>query len=318
VLAANALGISLVPRPALLAEVVNAGLPGIAIAGTSGKSTVTGMIAWILRCAGKPATVLAGAALAGEGIIGGFQVGPHHAAVVAEACESDGTLIGYHPGMGVIHNISRDHTEIDVLHQQFDQFAQQSTTLLVNAGCPEALKAASGHPQCYRYGQGVTAEYQLDIIAVGPERAQGTVSLPGGEEVLVDLPQPGAHNLENACAATAVVHRLGLSAAVISDALRRFPGVARRFEVIGTTDTGIRVVDDYAHNGEKIRAAMQAAQAGCDRLVVDRLSRIGAEVVDNVTQFDQKQLQLFLVLEPGMIRGDDDPHRMSSRRLRPR
>jgi UDP-N-acetylmuramate--alanine ligase len=225
------------------------------------------MISWILRCAKFPATILGGAPLAGEGSGGGFSAGPRQAAVVAEACESDGTLIGYRPGIGLIHNISRDHTEVDVLHQQFDVFAAQSCVLLVNAGCEEALKAVRGHAHCYRYGQGKTADYPLDIIAVGPERSQGVVGIPGGTEVVLDLPQPGAHNLENACAATVVAHRLGIAVEVIADALRRFPGVARRFEVVGISDAGIRVVDDYAHNGEKIRAAMLAAQAGCERLV---------------------------------------------------
>jgi UDP-N-acetylmuramate--alanine ligase len=265
--AARALGIPLVPRPGLLAEVVNAGGPGVAIAGTSGKSTVTGMIAWILRRAGLPATILGGAALAGEGIAGGFAAGPHGGPVVAEACESDGTLVGYHPGIGVIHNISRDHTEVEALHQQFDRFARQSRLLLVNAGCAEALKAAARHPAVRRYGRGAAADLPLEVIAAGPQRGQVLLGLPGGGELALDLPQPGAHNLENAAAAAAVALELGVAPTVIASALAEFPGVARRFEVIGTTDTGIRVVDDYAHNGEKIRAALQAAQAGCERLV---------------------------------------------------
>src|SRR5206468_6424559 len=93
--AARALGIELVPRPALLAEVVNAGRPGVAIAGTSGKSTVTGMIAWELREARVAATVIGGAALVGDGAGGFFVAGPADGPAVAEACESDGTLIGY-------------------------------------------------------------------------------------------------------------------------------------------------------------------------------------------------------------------------------
>jgi UDP-N-acetylmuramate--alanine ligase len=186
---------------------------------------------------------------------------------VAEACESDGTLVGYHPGIGLIHNISRDHTEVEQLHQQFDRFARQSRLLLVNAGCAEALKAAAGHGQVRRYGLGGAAEYPLEIIAVGPARGQGVIGLPGGGELAIDLPQPGAHNLENAAAAVAVTIALGVEPAAIATALRDFPGVARRFEVIGSTDAGIRVVDDYAHNGEKIRAAIRAAQAGSERLV---------------------------------------------------
>src|SRR5919106_2971990 len=74
--AARALGIERVPRPALLAEVVNGGVPGVAVAGTSGKSTVTGMLGWILREAGVPASVLGGAALVGEGVSGCFAAGP--------------------------------------------------------------------------------------------------------------------------------------------------------------------------------------------------------------------------------------------------
>src|SRR5881628_2331003 len=93
--AARALGIELVPRPALLAEIVNAGRPGVAIAGTSGKSTITGLVAYLVREAGLPLTALGGAALVGEGVTGCFIPGPVDGPVVAEACESDGTLVGY-------------------------------------------------------------------------------------------------------------------------------------------------------------------------------------------------------------------------------
>ncbi|MBA3699387.1 MAG: hypothetical protein H0W78_11110 [Planctomycetes bacterium] len=265
--AAKQHGATLVSRPALLAEVINAGKPGVAIAGTSGKSTVTGMVAWILRQCRVPATILAGAPLAGDDAGAGFTAGPQDAPVVAEACEASGALADYHPGIGLIHNITRDHAELDELHRQFDAFAAQSRLLLVNTACSEAMKAAGAHPNQRRYGTAGRADYPLEVIATGPERSQGIVGLPQGGEVALDLPQPGAHNLENAAAALAVCCELGVAPVAIAAALRAFPGVARRFEVIGTTDTGIRVVDDYAHNGEKIRAAILAAQAGADRLL---------------------------------------------------
>ena len=82
------------------------------MAGTSGKSTVTGMLGWIVREAGVAATVLGGAALVGEGVSGCFAAGPPHGPLVAEACESDGTLVGYRPRIGVILNVSRDHIEL--------------------------------------------------------------------------------------------------------------------------------------------------------------------------------------------------------------
>lgn len=263
--AAQELGIELVPRPALLAEVVNAGQPGIAIAGTSGKSTITGMVAWIARQAGVPATVLGGAALVGDDSGGCFLAGPPDGPVVIEACESDGTLVGYRPAVGLVHTISRDHDELDALRAQFAVFAGNCKTLLVNAGSAEA--AALGRLRGARsYGAAVGADMPLRVLGTGPHRARGVLELSDGE-ITLDVPQPGAHNVENAAAAALAAVELGIAPHRIEAALRRFPGVARRFEVVGTTAAGIRVVDDYAHNGEKIRAAITTAQGGCERLV---------------------------------------------------
>ena len=263
--AAGALGIERVARPALLAEVVNAGRPGVAIAGTSGKSTITGMVTWLTREAGLPATALGGAALVGEGVSGCFLAGPDAAPVAAEACESDGTLTGYAPALGIIHNISRDHGEVAALRPQFEAFARNARRLLVNAACPEA--AAVGRAVgAGTYGTTDDAEARLEIQSVGPHRAMGVLHAPAGR-VPLDIPQPGIHNLENAAAAALVALALGLAPEAIARSLARFPGVARRFEVVGTTPSGIRVVDDYAHNGEKIRAALTTAQAGGARVV---------------------------------------------------
>jgi UDP-N-acetylmuramate--alanine ligase len=265
--AARALGVARQTRPALLAEVIGAGQPGVAIAGTSGKSTVTGMVGWILRRAGAPATVLGGAPLAGEG--SGFSPGDDRAPVVAEACESDGTLVGYRPGLGLIHNVTRDHQEVDALRAQFDAFAAQCHRLLGNAACPEAARIArdrGGHAHGLTYGLAPDADVPLRILELAPERAIGELDLPGGA-LRLDLPHPGAHNLENAAAAALVAHELGIAPGAIADALSCFPGMSRRFEVVGTTADGIRVVDDYAHNGAKIRAAVAAAQARPGRLL---------------------------------------------------
>ncbi len=257
--AARSFEIERVPRPALLAEVVNGGAPGVAIAGTSGKSTVTGMIGWILRHAHVSATVLGGAALVGEGVSGCFAAGPREGAVVAEACESDGTLVGYQPGIGVILNVSRDHDELASLRAQFTTFAKQCRTLLVNAASDEA-RAIGAELGALTFGRAENATYRLEVRSAGPDRALGTLYGPG-VTLALDIPQPGVHNLENAAAAAAVALMLGVAPGAIVDALRSFPGVARRFEVVGTTPSGIRVVDDYAHNADKIRAALTTAQS---------------------------------------------------------
>jgi len=263
--AATRLGLELVPRPALLAEIVNEGEPGVAIAGTSGKSTITGMVAWLLRESRMKATVLGGAALVGEGNNGCFTAGAADRPVVVEACESDGTLVGYSPTIGLIHNVSRDHAELASLRVQFASFGANCQRLLVNAGCAEAAELGRRF-KAFSYGLAPDADAVLEVRSLGPERAQGILRLASGE-LHLDVPQPGRHNLENAAAAAVVGIELGLEPHVISSILACFPGVARRFEVVGTTHSGIRVVDDYAHNAEKLRAAVTTAQSGSGRVV---------------------------------------------------
>ena len=263
---ARELALERVARPALLAEIINGGQPSVAVAGTSGKSTITGMVAWLLRESGLPATVLGGAARADERGVGCLMAGPDGGPVIAEACESDGTLVGYRPTVGLVHNISRDHAEVEALRAQFAAFAKNCRKLLVNAACPEA-RALARTIGGVTYGLAPDADTRLEVTAPGPDRARGALHAGAAGVLSLDVPQPGVHNLENAAAAALLALELGVPAAAIGPALARFPGVARRFQVIGTTARGIRVVDDYAHNGEKIRAAVTTAQAGADRVI---------------------------------------------------
>jgi UDP-N-acetylmuramate-alanine ligase len=263
--AARALGLTTVARPTLLAELVNTGRPGVAVSGTSGKSTITGMVAWLVRESGAAAAVIGGAALVGEGGGGCLVTGPVDGAVVAEADESDGTLVGYHPALGLIHNISRDHTELEPLRKQFATFAAQCGRLFVNARCAEAA-ALGGDTGATSYGVTSGADAPVTTRALGPARAAGVLRWRG-VDVALEVPQPGLHNLENAAAAALVALELGVARADVERLLPRFPGVARRFETIGVTPAGVRVVDDFAHNAEKIRAALTTAQSGAARVV---------------------------------------------------
>ena len=263
--AARALGLECLPRPQLLAEVVNTANPGVAISGTSGKSTVVGMLGWLLREGGIKATVLGGADFVAEGSGGCFVAGPAEGPAVAEACESDGTLVGYRPTIGLIHNVSRDHDELSALRPQFTAFARNCGKLLVGADCPEA--AALGQRfKAATYGVSQDADARLRVTSVGPRRGRGVLR-HAGRDLTLDIPQPGLHNLENATAAALVALEIGLDAEAVVALLARFPGVARRFELVGTTAHDIHVVDDYAHNAEKLRAAVTTAQAGSARVV---------------------------------------------------
>src|SRR4029453_6813918 len=193
------------------------------------------------------------------------QAGPGGAPVAAEACESDGTLTGYAAGIGLIHNISRDHGEVEALRPQFEAFAPQPRRLLANAVAPEA--AALGREfRAQTYGAAADADARLEIASVGPSRGRGALQTPHGT-IALDVPQPGAHNLENAAAAALIALELGIAPPAVEDAIRTFPGVARRFQVVGVTKSRVRVVGDYGHNGEKLRGAFATAQAGAARVV---------------------------------------------------
>ena len=263
---ARVLGLTTVARPALLAELVNTAHPGVAVSGTSGKSTITGMIAWLARESGTAAAVIGGAALVGEGGGGCLVTGPVDGPVVAEADESDGTLVGYRPALGLIHNISRDHTELEPLRKQFATFAAQCARVFVNARCAEA-SALGRNVGATSYGIADGADATVTPRAHDDAgRARGLLRWRGANLTL-DVPQPGLHNLENAAAAALIALELGIGPVVIERLLPRFPGVARRFERIGVSTAGIRVIDDFAHNAEKIRAAVSTAQASAPRLV---------------------------------------------------
>jgi UDP-N-acetylmuramate--alanine ligase len=135
----------------------------------------------------------------------------------------------------------------------------------VNAASPEAT-ALGLRGKTLSYGIVPEADAPLVVERVGPDRALGTLRVEG-RALTLDVPQPGLHNLENAAAAALIALRLGLGMSTIERLIARFPGVSRRFEVIGVTATGIRVVDDYAHNADKVRAALTTAQSGAARVV---------------------------------------------------
>jgi UDP-N-acetylmuramate--alanine ligase len=148
---------------------------------------------------------------------------------------------------------------MDSLREQFATFAKQCDTLWVNAASVEA-RAIGAEVEARTFGVTDDADAWLVVDTAGPDRARGALTIDRAR-ITLDIPQPGRHNLENAAAAAAVAHTLGVAPADIARALSTFPGVARRFDVAGTTASGIRVVDDYAHNADKIRATVTTAQS---------------------------------------------------------
>jgi UDP-N-acetylmuramate--alanine ligase len=253
VAAARARGLPLVHRSELLAHFVG-GHRTLAIAGTSGKSTVVAMVFEILRAAGRRPSVITGGdlvALQREGLWGNAFHGGSDLLVV-EADESDGSLVRYRPAIGVVLNLQRDHKEMAEVAAMFATLrAHTREAFVVGEGEPLAALAEDATV----FGFGAHATVRGEAVQLGP--AASTFEARG---VPFLLPVPGRHNVENALAAIATCDCLSVPLVEMATALAHFMGVGRRFQSLGSVG-GVEVVDDFAHNPAKLVAAITTAQA---------------------------------------------------------
>lgn len=245
-------------RSDILAAIVSS-KKTIAIAGTSGKSTVTAMVFEFLTASGKAPSLISGASLRrleNEGLIGNAYYGKSEYLVI-EADESDGTLVKYYPSISVILNVSKDHKTIPELLELFSTFSKNSSVTIVNAD--DTWLASIGSAKTfgvYNNASYTPDSYQLDKLSCTIKRKGLTFSLP----------LPGAHNMSNLCAALAVCELTECDPLLLCGAVSGYQGVARRFTIY-KTDKKIYVVDDFAHNPEKIKAAVNAARNLSSRVI---------------------------------------------------
>lgn len=275
VVAAKALGCERLTRPELLAQLFNAAPLGIAVGGTSGKSTVTGMIGWILHAAGRDPTVMNGAVMknfvSDETPFASALVGRGDA-FVSEVDESDGSIALYRPRVAVLNNISLDHKSLDELRRLFRDFAGQAETVVLNLDDDETRFLAAALP-AERLVTYSFRDEAADLFAVGGDD-QGrfwqtaVTEKKSGETRMLRLRLPGLHNLQNALAAIAAGMVAGISFGGAVKSLASFKGLRRRFELVGSAH-GIEVIDDFAHNPDKIAATLAAARGhGTKRLLL--------------------------------------------------
>jgi UDP-N-acetylmuramate--alanine ligase len=243
-------GIRIFHRSDVLAAIVKTKKTA-AIAGTSGKSTVTAMIYHLLNTVGKKPSLIGGAnlhSLAETGLIGNAFAGKSELLVI-EADESDGTLVKYHPEISVFLNISKDHKNIEETLSLFKTLAQNSKIVIKNSDDPglNEIKTAS----CF--GTSAKAE---SIAQISTNTRYSSVIL---DNIAYTCPFPGMHMAMNMLASIYVCKKLGISGSVLAEAFKSYKGIERRFDCIPTS-SGVTVIDDYAHNPEKIRAALSTAQ----------------------------------------------------------
>jgi UDP-N-acetylmuramate--alanine ligase len=249
--AARKRGIPIVHRSDVLAAIV-ASHRTIAVCGTSGKSTVTALIFEILRACGQSPSVLAGANLIRlneEGFLGNAFRG-ESGILVMEADESDGTLVKYRPEKAVFLNLSKDHKSVAQALELFERLAGQ-TPLVIKNGDDPGLKLIHAGRQ---FGLLEGADCRPEAVKTVTPSVRFT--LKGTD---FELPMPGWHNLSNALAALCVCQSQGCSLERMVGPMREFRGLMRRFSVSRTLK-GVTVIDDYAHNPDKIRAALLTAR----------------------------------------------------------
>lgn len=256
---ARELGVPIVHRADELAAVAGSRRT-VAVGGTSGKSTVTAMVFHVLETLGRSPSLVTGAnipALRRKGLVGNAWLGTSDLLVI-EADESDGTLTRYRPALGLLLNVTKDHKELHELMELFRVFRDRSEKFVVNADPLELDEFCAKAVLTYGFTRGDLRATDLSL------QPHGSRFRAGGARF--SIPQPGKHNAQNALAAAAACSALGVELAAAAAALESFEGVGRRFEQIGVK-RGVEVVDDFAHNPEKVKAAIEAARLRAKRVL---------------------------------------------------
>ncbi|OGN47815.1 MAG: UDP-N-acetylmuramate--alanine ligase, partial [Caulobacterales bacterium RIFCSPHIGHO2_01_FULL_67_30] len=270
--AARRVGAVIKTRPQLLSQLFNAAPTSVGVAGTSGKSTITGMIAWILSQAERNPTVVNGAVMKNfadadhpfaSALVGASDL------FVAEVDESDGSIAGYDPTVAVVSNISLDHKSMEELRDLFGGFTGRAATAVLNLDNPETAALVQTLPA----GKAITfalGEEKADLSAYDLQPTPTGMKfrlMEGWSEYDVVLNVPGAHNVANALAALGAVKALDVPTGQAVKALETFAGIRRRMEVVGTVND-ITVIDDFAHNPDKIAATLKTLHAFDGRLLI--------------------------------------------------
>jgi len=272
VVRAKELGVTHLTRPEFLARLLNSAQRSLAVGGTSGKSTVTGMIGWILHACHRQPTVMNGAVMKNfvtpsapfaSALVGDPEL------FVSEVDESDGSIALYRPEVAVLTNISLDHKEMDELRQLFAHFLNASRKAVVNLDDPEARALSESVPRDKVLGFGFDspgADFMGRDLQQEPRGVRFALEAEGARHD-VRLAVPGRHNASNALAAITAVRAVGVNIEDAVIALARFEGLRRRLEVVGEAG-GVTVIDDFAHNPDKIAATLATLRAQPGRLLI--------------------------------------------------
>lgn len=304
-LAARERGIPVLHRSELLAELME-GYRGLAVAGAHGKSTTSAMLAMAL---GEASCCIGATIPGGAGTGARWGEGPFF---VAEADESDRSLLNLRPEAAILLNVDHDHhatyatlSEVEEVFRRFLALLPPDGALVVGPD-PVARRVAGSAPcPVIRVGDGVDDEVRITTRA-----GRTVLVLRDGGTAALRLAVPGRHNVENAACAVALAAWAGVEPGAAAERLRAFTGVGRRFDVRGAAG-GVTVVDDYAHHPAEVAATLAAARerVGAGRLVaifqphlVSRTRALAAELGTALGAADE-----IVVTDVYLAREDPDP-----------
>lgn len=310
IVAANRLGCPRATRAQMLASLFNDSTLPIGVAGTSGKSTVTGMIAFILHQTGRDPTAMNGAVMKdfvspdspfASALVGGGE------AFVSEVDESDGSIALYDPAIAVLNNVSLDHKSLEELRDLFGGFAGRARHVVANAGDTETAALLADIPNLTTFA--VEGAADLVAEALKPEPfAIGFDLITGGAGYHVRLSVPGRHNVSNALAAIGASVAAGVPLIDAIRAVERFTGLKRRFEKVGEAN-GVTVIDDFGHNPDKIAATLDTLHAFPGRLLIlfqphgyGPLKVMRTELVDSIAR-RMRDSDVFVLPDPAYFGG---------------
>lgn len=269
--AAEQLNIPIIHRSQMLARLMNE-RKGIAVAGAHGKTTTSSMIALVMEICGIDPTYIIGGEIMNVGSNAKAGKGEF---VVAEADESDGTFLQYHPTLALVNNIEADHLEnyngdFENLKKAYKQFLSQVRPGGRAIVCHDDafLREMIPHIQSevITYGIDTEADYVATDITLGDRKVTFTVQFKGAALGQVSLSVPGKHNVYNALATLITCLEAGLAFEKIAEAIQEFRGAKRRFQVLGEV-ANMLVIDDYAHHPTEIQATISAAKATGKRII---------------------------------------------------
>lgn len=259
---ARQLNIPILKRSEVLAMIA-ASKKTIAVGGTSGKSTTSAMLFDILEQAGMQPSIISGAGLTRiikEGKIGNAKVGAGEWLVI-EADESDGSIVQYHPEIGLLLNIDKDHQEIDELMELFGTFKKNSKKFITNQNNSLSKTLSQNSVQDFSVNENDDCGY----VAANFKQTGFSISFTIHHSLLT-INAIGRHNMENATAAVAVAHQIGVKIEDCAAALKTYEGIYRRNQILGNKN-GVWVIDDYAHNPVKCAAAIASCQLLAKKVV---------------------------------------------------